>query len=286
MILGTIGGILGLVTGLGVQSFWLNFSAGNFVVPYGAPSLNYPVFVACMLAPTLLITFFVFLLIYVQLKMSTIAGMSGETTHKANFLVRGWGEITSDKTNFMFTYKIKNILRQIGKSSFIFVSIVGSTLIFAFGSAFSSWGDNASMKTQAMFGSTQNAKWYFDAGNSGNIPEEALSNEQLDQEIKDGTITPYTFGDWNTSLAGFIDLLATTNITPSEKTRHINTWKTNVGEYMIDNTVDNTYMQLGLLEGGTIDVDRFIAQILSDLNTLMFIPGPGEYHYLRQLLLI
>jgi hypothetical protein len=55
---------------------------------------------------------------------------------------------------------------------------------------------------------------------------------------------------------------------------------------MIDNTVDNTYMQLGLLEGGTIDVDRFIAQILSDLNTLMFIPGPGEYHYLRQLLLI
>jgi hypothetical protein len=46
---------------------------------------------------------------------------------------------------------------------------------------------------------------------------------------------------------------------------------------MIDNTVDNTYMKLGLLEGGTIDVDRFVAQIKSDLGKLMLSPAVWTY---------
>ncbi len=278
ILIGAIGSIVGIFLGMFIQRYWLNFSAGSFAVNYGGPQMTFGIFSISMLVPMLIIILIMFIIIYKNLKTSTVSGLSGESTYKNNFLIRKWDDHVNkkdrnkDKT-FIRQYKVKNVLRSFGKSSFIFVTVIGSSFIFIFGSAFSTWGQTATKATQAQFGDAEIANWYYDPSNEGYEPIEFELEEVIDQEIESGIITPYTFGDSEASMREVSNLWKhplndnSKNKTIDERKK---AWSDNVGHYLATETLDNRYIYHGLLQNDDeIDVQPLIDSILILLGNIV-----------------
>jgi hypothetical protein len=103
-----------------------------------------------LFTPMALLCTFVFLVAIFLLKKNIIQTLKGADAGRPNVIVRSISHIFTH-SEFTTKCRIKNIFRTLTKSSFIFVSILATMVVFIFGGATNQFAEQSIKTTQQNF---------------------------------------------------------------------------------------------------------------------------------------